>query len=733
MDSKEEMLETQSQRSGASRSSQGSSASMIAAQARAKAEAARTLASFAQKEADLIKAQAYIEEERQKATAETARKTAELNASLKALELERSAAAALAEAEVLEAAAEDISAEAPYQSMKMDGAQYATMDSTTNFHQDGRLATPVAHPTHRSLMDSGESKTHNMKKSNTQLEEINDYDSREFTAVHASSHNPPNFPNSLQPQSLSRNTYWSKEHQSYQNPAIDDHETQPYSSRPYLTDFQPRQSLPQLTPKANEPSSSNATDLAKYLIRKELVSSGLIKFDDKPENYWAWKTSFLSSIEDLNLTPREELDLLCKWLGPKSSEQAKRIRAVCIHNAKSGVNMVWQRLQECCGSPEAIENALLNKVEEFPKIANRENHRLRELGDILMELDAARRDGDLPGLDYLDTSRGINPIVQKLPYHLHERWISVAARYKEEYHSTYPPFSEFVKFVCNQAKTLNDPSFALLLTGSAIAPRIEKPFKPNCRTSVAVRKTEVATAVDVSTDRREIDPDKQCPLHNKPHPLRKCHGFRTKSLDERKTFLKENHICYKCCSSTSHMAKDCSVNVQCRECNSSRHPSALHPGPAPWKLEIPTAPEAQGGEQAENPVPAVISKCTDVCGSANASRSCAKICLVNVYPSGQRERAIRTYAVFDEQSNKSLAKTEFFELFNIKTDAAAYTLKTCSGVMETAGRRANNFVVESLDGKVSIALPALIECDMLPDDRTEIPTPETARHYTHLK
>ncbi|KAI9516447.1 hypothetical protein NQZ68_015948 [Dissostichus eleginoides] len=27
----------------------------------------------------------------------------------------------------------------------------------------------------------------------------------------------------------------------------------------------------------------------------------------------------------LNLSPREELDLLCKWLGPKSSEHAKRI------------------------------------------------------------------------------------------------------------------------------------------------------------------------------------------------------------------------------------------------------------------------------------------------------------------------------------------------------------------------------------------------------------------------
>lgn len=41
------------------------------------------------------------------------------------------------------------------------------------------------------------------------------------------------------------------------------------------------------------------------------------------------------------------------------------------------------------------------------------------------------------------------------------------------------------------------------------------------------------------------------------------------------------------------------------------------------------------------------------------------------------------------------------------------------------GRRASNFVVESIDGKTQISLPTLIECDMLPDDKSEIPSAET--------
>lgn len=43
------------------------------------------------------------------------------------------------------------------------------------------------------------------------------------------------------------------------------------------------------------------------------------------------------------------------------------------------------------------------------------------------------------------------------------------------------------------------------------------------------------------------------------------------------------------------------------------------------------------------------------------------------------------------------------------------------------------FIRESLDGKTYIPLPTLIKCDVLPDDKSEIPKPEIARHYKHLK
>ncbi|KAJ8353207.1 hypothetical protein SKAU_G00207740 [Synaphobranchus kaupii] len=41
--------------------------------------------------------------------------------------------------------------------------------------------------------------------------------------------------------------------------------------------------------------------------------------------------------------------------------------------------------------------------------------------------------------------------------------------------------------------------------------------------------------------------------------------------------------------------------------------------------------------------------------------------------------------------------------------------------------------MESLDGKTKATLPTLLECNNLPDDRSEIPTPEVTQYFPHLK
>lgn len=57
-----------------------------------------------------------------------------------------------------------------------------------------------------------------------------------------------------------------------------------------------------------------------------------------------------------------------------------------------------------------LQRSLKGLCFKDPKISAKDNVRLRDLGDLLMEIQGAKEDGYLTGLAYLDTSHGISPI-----------------------------------------------------------------------------------------------------------------------------------------------------------------------------------------------------------------------------------------------------------------------------------------------------------------------------------
>lgn len=160
-----------------------------------------------------------------------------------------------------------------------------------------------------------------------------------------------------------------------------------------------------------------------------------------------------------------------------------------------------------------------------------------------------------------------------------------------------------------------------------------------------------------------MDLTKFCPIHKKPHPFNKCCGFREKSIEDRKAFLKQNGICFKCVASTSHFARNCEKLVKCIECGSETHHSVLHPNTVDRAAKGQPTTKDHGGEGKDSSEDDVSTKCTEVCGSNLGDKTCSKICLVSVFPSGQQEKAIRVYAIIDDQSNRSLVRSKFFDVF----------------------------------------------------------------------
>ncbi|XP_072901672.1 uncharacterized protein [Hemitrygon akajei] len=123
-----------------------------------------------------------------------------------------------------------------------------------------------------------------------------------------------------------------------------------------ITDVRPQSYTRQHIPTARMPLA--VEPMAQYLARRDLITSGLYQFDDKPENYRAWYSTFTNAIDGVQLRATQELDLMVKWLGKESCEQVRRIRSVYINKPELALSKAWERLREGYVAPEIIEVAL---------------------------------------------------------------------------------------------------------------------------------------------------------------------------------------------------------------------------------------------------------------------------------------------------------------------------------------------------------------------------------------
>ncbi|KAM3856567.1 uncharacterized protein M6D78_001413 [Vipera latastei] len=218
----------------------------------------------------------------------------------------------------------------------------------------------------------------------------------------------------------------------------------PSTPHPYSPENLHTQGAPQVSlPSRNE--GSDRSDHANYMIRRELLNSSLSKFNDHPETYRSWKATFKAAIADLNFNTREELDLLIKWLGPGPADRVQGLRIVHVDSPDAGLTAAWARPEQTHRSPEALENALFERLQNFLKIGDKDNYKLQKLSDLLMEIELAKTDPRLTGLTYLDSSHGVNPVVSKLPYGLQVDWTRHSSDYKLCYNVSFPPILIFLQ------------------------------------------------------------------------------------------------------------------------------------------------------------------------------------------------------------------------------------------------------------------------------------------------
>lgn len=125
------------------------------------------------------------------------------------------------------------------------------------------------------------------------------------------------------------------------------------------------------------------------MIKKDLLFPRLTKYGDTPEMYVAWKSSIKNVLSELCISPAGEVNLLVKWFGQNSLNQALRIRtsntedpSQCLQKKKSRKSLRVSR-----DSGQNIREEI--KIASFHKLSDKDNNKCLTNANIFAKIDSA--------------------------------------------------------------------------------------------------------------------------------------------------------------------------------------------------------------------------------------------------------------------------------------------------------------------------------------------------------
>ena len=124
-----------------------------------------------------------------------------------------------------------------------------------------------------------------------------------------------------------------------------------------------------------------------------------------------------------------------------------------LYSSPNGYDEARKVLEERFGNDVIVSNAFRDKLEQWPKISNRDNVGLRKYADFLRQCNAAMR--SIEGLDILNDRRENQKMLRALPTQVVGSWGRKVHNFSSPEHR-YPPFSDFVDFIVQEAEIAND-------------------------------------------------------------------------------------------------------------------------------------------------------------------------------------------------------------------------------------------------------------------------------------
>ena len=192
----------------------------------------------------------------------------------------------------------------------------------------------------------------------------------------------------------------------------------------------------------------------------------------------------------------------------------------------------------------------------------------------------------VPSLGVLDYAKENVKWVEKLPFHLDNKWRDVIQKWTLTHgNHSFPPLTEFGDFARKASEKANMPEFEYLM-------RQRETYKPSRQFSDfqgrqgKERKVNSFSTTAKNSDRRATRSDQgslqnipvnrdRCPSCNERHHIDQCKEFMKKSYKERKSLFFQKRLCMACGLSDDHIARNCQTKKTCSTCNGT-HLTCLH-------------------------------------------------------------------------------------------------------------------------------------------------------------
>ncbi|XP_065140714.1 uncharacterized protein [Paramisgurnus dabryanus] len=440
-------------------------------------------------------------------------------------------------------------------------------------------------------------------------------------------------------------------------------------------------------------------------------------FNGDPIQYVEWKASFMSLIDRKSISAADKLYYLKRYVGGSAY---KTLDGTFYRSDDEAYKDAWSKLDKRYGQPFVIQRAFRQKLADWPKIQSRDAIGLREFSDFLNACQEAIP--HVASLQILNDCDENQRLVKKLPDWVASRWNRQVTQTLRD-NKNFPDFKTFATFVSLEAEISCNPvtsSYALSLT--SVNRQNLSEFKGN-------KANVFNTQTDLEHNRPNIIEKYVKPpcvfCQDSEHQLYDCSKLMTKTLAERRAYVKENHLCYGCLK-TGHSARDCRHRHLCNLCK-GKHPTCLHDDNFSKTERLASLTVSAPREEDDST--AVLSLSVAGKGSSYTSM------VVPVWLSSANNMSTEklVYALLDSQSDTTFIDQEVSNA--LQADKSPVKLKLTTMTEKDTivkSERISGLRVRGYSSATYIDLPPVYTKDCIPVNHAHIPTCETAKRWTHF-